>query len=213
MKTFLFLGDSITDSHRLWLPEYNGLGDGYVKMLSDAAGEKHSSAVFINKGHDGFTLPSLLRNLSADCYPFSPDFITLLIGINDVAAARNTGAPLDENLFADLYDHLLDTLSAHTHATVLCMSPFIFPHPREFLLWIPDIKRLETIMAALSSKYSFPFLPLHDTLNQTAEEKGYDSVTPDGVHLTPLGHQILAELWIQKTKEYGRTDAPTEVTL
>lgn len=91
MKTFLFLGDSITDSHRLWQPENGGLGDGYVKMLSGIAAEKHFPAAFINKGHDGFTLPSLLRKLPIDCYPSSPDFITILIGINDIAVSRNCG--------------------------------------------------------------------------------------------------------------------------
>ena len=27
MKNFVFLGDSITDAERLWIPEYNGLGN------------------------------------------------------------------------------------------------------------------------------------------------------------------------------------------
>ena len=35
MKNFVFLGDSITDANRLWLPEYKGLGNGYVKILAE----------------------------------------------------------------------------------------------------------------------------------------------------------------------------------
>ena len=30
MEKLLFLGDSITDAHRLWMPEYEGYGNGYV---------------------------------------------------------------------------------------------------------------------------------------------------------------------------------------
>ena len=54
MKNFVFLGDSITDAGRLWLPEYNGLGNGYVKILSEKLSDKFS---VINKGHGSFTLP------------------------------------------------------------------------------------------------------------------------------------------------------------
>ena len=177
MKTFLFLGDSITDSHRLWQPENGGLGDGYVKMLSGIAAEKHLPAAFINKGHDGFTLPSLLRNLPLDCYPSSPDFITILIGIND---------------------KLLSEILAHTDAGLLCMAPFIFPHPQEYQLWIPDVIRAETAIAETTEKYRIPFLPLHNFFNTCAEKEGYEKITWDGVHLTALGHQLLADQWLKK---------------
>ena len=69
MKNFVFLGDSITDAGRLWLPEYNGLGNGYVKILSEKLSDKFS---VINKGHGSFTLPFLLRNLTTDCLSLSP---------------------------------------------------------------------------------------------------------------------------------------------
>lgn len=198
MKTFLFLGDSITDSHRLWQPENGGLGDGYVKMLSGIAAEKHLPAAFINKGHDGFTLPSLLRNLPLDCYPSSPDFITILIGINDIAVSRNCGAPFSTETFAVQYEKLLSEILAHTDAGLLCMAPFIFPHPQEYQLWIPDVIRAETAIAETTEKYRIPFLPLHNFFNTCAEKEGYEKITWDGVHLTALGHQLLADQWLKK---------------
>ena len=60
MKNFVFLGDSITDAERLWIPEYNGLGNGYVQLLAE---KLSNNFTVINKGHDSFTLPFLLRNL------------------------------------------------------------------------------------------------------------------------------------------------------
>lgn len=197
MKTLLFLGDSITDSHRLWQPENGGLGDGYVKMLSGIAAKKHLPVTFINKGHDGFTLPSLIRNLPTDCYPFMPDLITILIGINDIAVSRNCGLPFPAETFAARYDQLLSEILSHTNAGLLCMAPFIFPHPQEYQLWIPDVLRAETVMAEAAEKYRIPFLPLHDFLNGCASKEGYEKITPDGVHLTSRGHQLLAERWME----------------
>lgn len=197
MKTLLFLGDSITDSHRLWQPENGGLGDGYVKMLSGIVAEKHLPVTFINKGHDGFTLPSLLRNLPTDCYPFMPDFITILIGINDIAVSRNCGVPFSAETFAARYDKLLSEILAHTNARLLCMAPFIFPHPQEYQLWFPDVHRVERVIAETAEKYRVPFLPLHDFLNGCALEEGYGNITLDGVHLTARGHRLLAERWVE----------------
>ena len=57
---YLFLGDSITDSNHLWLPETHGLGDGYVAMLADRLGP---DARITNKGIDGFTVAALLERL------------------------------------------------------------------------------------------------------------------------------------------------------
>jgi len=198
MKTLLFLGDSITDSHRLWMPENRGLGDGYIKMLSDIAAEKHLPVTFINKGHDGFTLPSLLRNLPTDCYPLMPDFITVLIGINDIAVSRNCGIPFSAGEFAARYDRLIQEILSHTDAGLLCMAPFLFPHPQEYQLWIPDVIRAENMIAETAEKYRIPFLPLHNYFNAYARKEGYEKITSDGVHLTSRGHQLLATRWMDQ---------------
>ena len=208
MKTFLFLGDSITDSHRLWQPEHKGLGDGYVKMLSDITAEKHLPITFINKGHDGFTLPALLRNLPVDCYSFSPDFITLLIGINDIAVSRNCGIPFSVEEFSARYEQLLREILSHTDAELLCMAPFIFPNPQEYRLWIPDVMQAEAAVSAIAEKYQSSFLPLHDFLNGCAEKEGMEKITADGVHLTSRGHQLLAERWMEKVNLPDRDTAP-----
>ncbi len=206
MKTLLFLGDSITDSHRLWQPENRGLGDGYVKMLSGIAAEKHLSVTFINKGHDGFTLPSLIRNLPTDCYPFMPDLITILIGINDIAVSRNCGVPFSAQEFATRYDKLLSEILAHTNARLLCMAPFIFPHPQEYRLWIPDVLRAEAAVAEAAEKYGIPFLPLQDFLNGYALAEGYEKITTDGVHLTARGHRLLAGRWVENQIPFPSAD-------
>ena len=76
MKNFVFLGDSITDAERLWIPEYNGLGNGYVQLLAEKLSNNFN---VINKGHDTFTLPFLLRNLECDCLSFFPAAVSILI--------------------------------------------------------------------------------------------------------------------------------------
>lgn len=192
-RTFLFLGDSITDSHRFWIPETNSLGDGYVSMLYQDLTGAGQAVRFINRGHNGFTVPALLRSLSLDELP-KADFISVLIGINDVGVAMENETTLDALRFAEDYAHLLDILQSRTDASLLCAGPFLFPHPQKYLLWMKEVRKAEETVAALAEKAKIPFLPLHDTLNNAAETYGYDAITVDGIHLTGQGHRLLADL-------------------
>ena len=198
MKRLLFLGDSITDSGRLWLPEYKGLGDGYVKIIADFLHREEPALELINKGHDGFTLPALLRNLSIDCFSLSPDLITVLIGINDISVAINTGSPKLLQNFQDHYRMLLDRLLSESSAEIVCMGPFLFPHPQEYALWMPSVLHIQEIIASLALEYGLAFLPLHEPLNRLARELGYPAVTTDGIHLTQAGHKLIAKIWLKQ---------------
>ena len=192
--TYLFLGDSITDANRLWLPESNGLGNGYVSILDQYLTAQEPTAYIINKGHDGFTVSALLRSIQSDCITYRPDFVSILIGINDIGVAMNTGVSLENLHFSKIYENLLYTICTETDASLLCLGPFIFPYPQEYLLWMNMVREAEQIIAALANRYQIPFVPLHDLLNTTAKEQGYPAITTDGIHLTQNGHRILADL-------------------
>ena len=194
MKNFIFLGDSITDAGRLWLPECNGLGNGYVKILSEKLSDKFT---VINKGHNGFTLPFLLRNLTTDCLSLSPAAVSILIGINDVGVARNTGKSLRAQEFASNYDILIRRLLEASIPSVFLMGPFLFSRPQEYLNWFPEVLDAETNIEVLARQYQLPFLPLQDRMQEAEKQYGTDTLTPDGIHLTPFGHELLAKWWLE----------------
>ena len=194
MKNFVFLGDSITDAERLWLPEYNGLGNGYVKILAEKLSGEFTS---INKGHDTFTLPFLLRNLETDCLSFSPAAVSILIGINDIGVAKNTGKSLRAQEFASNYDTLIRRLLEASISSVFLLSPFNFSRPQEYLNWLPEVREAETSIEALAHRYQLTFLPLQERMQESEKQYGTEMLTPDGIHLTPFGHELLAKWWLE----------------
>lgn len=191
---FLFAGDSITASDRLWLPDTDGLGDGYVSMLALQLKQHFPGALIYNKGYDGFTVSALLRRLKQDGLPEHTAWVTVLIGINDIGVAMNTGVSLSHLKFAAHYRQLLSEIAMYPSVRILCAGPFLFPHPQEFLNWIPLVREAEKIITGITDEMGLSFLPLHDTLNKLAASKGYPAITTDGIHLTASGHRFLASL-------------------
>lgn len=194
MKNFVFLGDSITDAGRLWFPEYKGLGNGYVQLLAE---KLSNNFTVINKGHDGFTLPFLLRNLECDCLSFSPAAVSILIGINDIGVAKNTGKSLRAQEFASSYDTLIRRLLEASISSVFLLSPFIFSRPQEYLNWLPEVREVENTIENLARQYQLPFLPLQERMQESEKQYGTEMLTPDGIHLTPFGHELLAKWWLE----------------
>lgn len=200
MKTILFLGDSITDCNHSFDPD--NLGYGYVRLIS----EKISDGInCINKGIDGFTVPALRRLWKTQCLSLSPDMITILIGINDLAVIKNTGISFLQGLnkFITDYEELLDDIRLITDCPIILMEPFIFPYPAEYALWEPELYKICEAISQLAAQYHAQFLPLWDTLASAAKLHGYGKISTDGIHLTKLGHEIVAEklLEILQTNE------------
>ncbi len=196
MKRLICLGDSITDSDRLF--SSNGLGHGYVNQLNTLLNGNTNTFEIVNRGVNGFTVSRLLEHVGRDCIDRHPDIVTILIGINDVGLMMNTNRTPSQQKemlanFGRYYRQLLATIRQHTNCTILLMEPFIFPYPREYWNWIPFVKHLSGQIGDLATEYRCPYLLLHDRLNQATESDGYASITPDGIHLTENGHKIIAD--------------------
>lgn len=211
----LFIGDSITDANHNYSDD--SLGEGYVKLIADELRLSHPEVEILNKGHDGFTVFSLWKFLDHDCISKKPDIVSILIGCNDVSIKMSTGRTLKEQGFQEYYEKILKTIRKKTKAKIICMGPFIFPHPQEFASWIPEMKSAESMAKEAAEKYNALFVPLHDVLNgavsvymeqninagqQMPVSRLYEKITTDGTHLTTEGARIVAEKWLEATANW-----------
>lgn len=193
MKTWLFLGDSITDCGRNFTSD--GLGTGYVKFLSQNLPQWN----MVNRGTDGFTLSRLLAQAEPACRQYTPSVISVLIGINDVGLMMNTCRTPGQqqemlDTFAQNYQRLLCLLLSFHPEKLLLLEPFLFPWPLEYRTWFPLAEQISMRIQQISGQHQVLFLPLWKTFLEFAEKKGMDHVTPDGIHLTDQGQKYLADL-------------------
>ena len=203
MTHLLCLGDSITDCGRLFSPE--SLGNGYVKQLSILLHDAGRHFSIENKGIDGFTLEKLLDNIDSWITTYDPDIVIVLIGINDIGIMMNTRrTPKQQQAlmkeFSERYETLARKLSAIQRTSLsvsarklFFLEPFIFPWPQCYTAWMPLLTQMSGQILEISQKYRAIFVPLQDALMQEVSRVGMDAITIDGIHLTHLGHQFLAE--------------------
>lgn len=200
MKHLLFLGDSITDCDHSFDPE--NLGYGYVRMIHRACLTSGQSCQITNKGFDGFTLSALKRLWKRDGHQLSIDCLTILIGINDIGVIFNTGLEPEFALaeFRSGYRRLIEDIRFVYHGPIILMEPFLFPYPERYKLRFDAVRKMNAIIAAIAEEYQVGFLPLWDMLLSEARLHGYQELTTDGIHLTPYGHQLLAQKWFDSVK-------------
>ena len=191
----VFIGDSITDANHNYSDDT--LGEGFVKIVAGKLQEKGLNIECVNKGHDGFTVHGLWRMLDYDCIEKRPNILTILIGCNDISVEKSTGKTLEEQCFKETYEKILERICQETKAKIICMAPFIFPYPLEFQNWIPSVRKIEIMVSDLTEKFSASFVALHDMLNASALNLGYEKITTDGIHLTENGARIVAEKWME----------------
>lgn len=202
MKKILCLGDSITDCHRLFID--SPLGCGYVSILAKTFQKLGFELEFINLGVDGFTISRLLEKCESQYLPQNADIITILIGINDIGLMMNTNrTPLQQQeMLKNFLSKYRELLRSFNHAQIILMEPFIFPYPAEFRNWFPLVRQMSEGIQTLAHEFYLPFIPLHDSLNLEGQRYGMETITTDGIHITRMGHEIIAEKLLHTLERY-----------
>ena len=197
MGIIVFLGDSITDAGRM--TSDNPLGDGYVSEFAAYITGTDPNWRVLNKGVDGNITERIAGVLQRDCISYHPDYVSILVGINDVCLIVQADVSEQEKLYMledsiRAYHEMLFDLSRETTAAVITLEPFIFPKQGKYDDWVPWQHKMSKNIRKLARHYSAHFIPLQKPLEQEIEKHGYDAITTDGIHLTVLGQKILAEI-------------------
>ena len=101
MKKVLFLGDSITDGGRSYEENvHDYIGQGYTLMAAGVlAMEKPGEYEFTNKGISGNRIVDLYSRIKCDCWNLQPDYISILMGVNDVWHEQECKNGVEEKRF------------------------------------------------------------------------------------------------------------------
>lgn len=205
MLKIVFTGDSITDSDHMFEPE--GLGNGYVRMIQERLPEHK----VINRGYDGYIASRIFRVWDEISISYQPDIVTLLVGVNDLSAYLCGGGGYDANGFEHYIEQIVLRTREKTAADIILMEPFLFPWPAEYINWMEPLKQFRLKMREISEKYNTGFVALWNIFQEAQKEHSVKELTIDGIHLTTMGHQILAEAWLTEFRKSRGEKIPSVI--
>ena len=109
-KLILFQGDSITDCDRSRQVNTRQ-GFGYATMVQGQLGfECPGEYDFLNRGISGNRIVDVYARIKADIINLKPDYMSLLIGVNDVWHELGGGNGVAPEKFEKIYGMLIEEI-------------------------------------------------------------------------------------------------------
>ena len=196
MKTILFQGDSITDAGRCREND-NDRGTGYPTLVSAELGLKYPGEYkFINRGISGNRIVDLYARIKCDFINLKPDYLTILIGINDVWHEVGSRNGVDNKKFFKVYCDLIEEIKTMLpDIEIFILEPFVLKGAATQKDW--NVFSKETLMRAESAKavaekFGLTFIPLQEKFDEAEKKAEASYWLSDGVHPTAAGHEIIA---------------------
>jgi lysophospholipase L1-like esterase len=204
--TLLFQGDSITDAGRDRLDfkpnSPPGLGSGYPAIICRKVLERfpdHHLQCY-NRGISGDGIEDLHRRWKTDTLPLLPDWISILIGVNDCwRFCSGAGGSSPDDFHASFRRLLQITKNDLPLARIILCEPFLLPVGLVEPEWIADLVQRQQAVRSLAEEFEAALVPFQSTLDRAASQHPPGQLLEDGVHPTSLGHQLLADCWLAST--------------
>lgn len=199
----LFQGDSITDAGRDRGNEAS-LGGGYAGMIAAWLTARYPGRklTFLNRGISGNRVPDLDARWSADCLDIQPDWLSLLIGINDTFSRVRGNDPTPVKAYEDGCRRLLDRVKEETDAGIILLEPFLLPSNEDLRPFRAMLDEHVDAIRRVARDYNTLYIPLDGLFAAAATQMVPEDWAYDGVHPTAAGHAFIAQAWI-RTVEIG----------
>lgn len=197
-QTYLFQGDSITDCGRR--NAETPMGGGYALLVTEivTALYPERKTNFINRGISGDTTKDLIRRWDEDMIDLQPDWVSILIGINDSHRWLFNPDPevkVSASEFRENYDFLLQRVTSETKAKIVILEPFYISlacddaDKTQVLDLLPEYIQVARDMSA---KYNTLLVPMQEIYQRHLALRDASCFCPEPVHPNHGGHMVMA---------------------
>jgi len=202
-QKLLFIGDSITDCERN-RPNGEGLfgalGKGYVGFADGLLQMNYPELGIrvVNMGVSGNTVRDLDGRWQEDVVDRSPDWLVVMIGINDVWRQYDTPFIADWHVQLDEYERTLNKLVEETkHAVegMVLMTPFYIESNAQDAMRA-TMDRYGEAVKRIADRHGCLFVDTQAAFNKVLEHLYSGTLAWDRVHPTAAGHMILAKAFL-----------------
>ncbi len=200
----IMIGDSITDCGRarpVGEGSFDALGNGYVNFVDSllTAGYPAHRIRVVNMGISGNTVRDLHSRWQTDVLDLKPDWLSVMIGINDVWSHFGTDLRPERQVSLKEYSKTLDELLRLTRPALkglVLMTPyFIEPNRAEPMRKMMD--EYGALVRQLTEKYQATLVDTQAAFDAVLTHLHPMTLAFDRVHPFSVGHMILARAFLQ----------------
>lgn len=202
-QKLLFIGDSITDCERQ-RPDGEGLfgalGKGYVSLVDALLQAVYPDLGIrvVNVGSSGNTVVDLQARWQEDVLDRKPDWLSVMIGTNDVWRQYDTPFITEWHVYADKYESTLRSLVERTKphvGNIVLMTPFYLEsNERDAMRSTMD--EYGAIVKRIAKEYGTMFVDTQAAFNVVLKNLYSATLAWDRVHPTQAGHAVLARAFL-----------------
>nr|4JJ6_A Chain A, Acetyl xylan esterase [Geobacillus stearothermophilus]4JJ6_B Chain B, Acetyl xylan esterase [Geobacillus stearothermophilus] len=204
-EKLLFIGDSITDCGRA-RPEGEGsfgaLGTGYVAYvvgLLQAVYPELGIRV-VNKGISGNTVRDLKARWEEDVIAQKPDWVSIMIGINDVWRQYDLPFMKEKHVYLDEYEATLRSLVLETKPLVkgiILMTPFYIEGNEQDPMR-RTMDQYGRVVKQIAEETNSLFVDTQAAFNEVLKTLYPAALAWDRVAPSVAGHMILARAFLRE---------------
>jgi lysophospholipase L1-like esterase len=200
----VLIGDSITDCGRA-RPDGEGLfdpyGNGYVNMVKAFLDAQYPELAIrvVNRGDSGNTVRELVTRWQKDVLELKPDWLSIMIGINDVWRQFDSPRMPEVHVGIEEYEDTLERLVSLTlpglKGLILVTPYFIEPNSAD-----PMRSRMDAygaVVKALAAKYDAVLVDAQAGFDRMLGHMHPMSIAWDRVHPNSSGHGLIARCFLQ----------------
>ncbi len=180
-----------------------GLGDGYVSFVDSLLATLYPevSIRVLNTGISGHCITDLEARWQRDVLNLSPDWLTVMIGINDVWQQFNNQFDPDQTKieqYENIYRKLLNQ-TRHDLKGLILMSPyFIESDPSNLMRKHMDA--YSRVVEELAHEFDALFVDTQAAFNRYLAHRPAQSLSDDRIHPNRTGHMIIANAFLESIK-------------
>lgn len=200
----VMIGDSVTDCDRA-RPVGEGLfgavGKGYVGFVSGLLESTYPDKRIrvINMGSSGDTVRDLKQRWDTDVMALKPDWLSIMIGINDVWRQFDTPLITEGHVYIGEYGETLEELVKKTMPTVkniVLMTPYYLePNRNDAMRSAMD--RYGEVVRDIARRYGTILVDTQAAFDKVLKHCHPNNITWDRIHPNVMGHMVLARSFLK----------------
>jgi len=201
----VMIGDSITDcdsKRPVGEGLFEGLGKGYVSLVNALITTVYPELAIrvVNMGTSGHNVRDLKDRWQTDILDLKPDWLSIMIGTNDVWRQYDQPQVTESHVYIDEYEATLRSLIKETLPSLkglILMTPF-YIEPNRHDAMRNTMDQYGQVVRRLAEEYGAVFVDTQGAFDRIMVEIYPATIAWDRVHPSMVGHMTIARAFLHE---------------